>query len=404
MRILMLSQWFQPEPIFKGLPLARAWKDRGHQVEVLTGFPNYPGGRLYEGYRVRPWQREWMDGILVNRVALYPSHDQSTLRRMVNYLSFGASASLLGPWLVHKPDIVYVYNLVTLTPTARFLRLFKRSRIVLDVQDIWPESVTSSGMMKPRGLYPVLKACSDWGYRSFDRLIVLSPGFKEALGRRGVPPEKIDVVYNWCNEAELTIPQPNAAVADCWGFAGKFNVVFAGTMGSVQALDCVIEAARRLQNSLPDVKFTFVGGGVDVERLQTESVGLKNVQFLPRQSPEVIGEVLANADVLLVHLKSDPLFSITIPSKIQAYLYAGRPILCGVAGDAAELIERSGAGRTFAPEDPESLCSVVCELRAMDVSALRKMGQRGRRFYCDHLSFQKGIGQIEDVFQRALQG
>src|SRR5271165_3505961 len=150
MKILMLTQWFQPEPTFKGLPLARALRDRGHEVEVLTGFPNYPGGKLYPGYRVQPWRREIMDGIRVNRVALYPSHDRNAMGRILNYLSFGATSALVGPWVVRKPDVIHVFNLVTLDVASRLLGLLKGARVVLDVQDLWPESLAASGMMNNR--------------------------------------------------------------------------------------------------------------------------------------------------------------------------------------------------------------------------------------------------------------
>jgi hypothetical protein len=149
MKILLLTQWFQPEPFFKGLSFAKALKSRGHDVEVLTGFPNYPGGKLYPGYRVRLWQRESVDGIRVNRVALYPSHDRSGLKRMLNYLSFGLSAALIGPLLVQKPDVIYVYNLVTLGPAAYLLRFFYGCPVVYDVQDIWPDSVVDLHEMPP---------------------------------------------------------------------------------------------------------------------------------------------------------------------------------------------------------------------------------------------------------------
>src|SRR5664280_315157 len=144
MNILFLSQWFQPEPCFKGLPFAKALREKGHHVEILTGFPNYPGGKIYPNYRVLLYQREMLDGIQVNRVPLYPSHDKSALRRIINYLSFAVSAFLLGPWLIRRPDIIYVCNLVTLSPVAFLLRFLFGSKIIIDVLDLWPESVTSS--------------------------------------------------------------------------------------------------------------------------------------------------------------------------------------------------------------------------------------------------------------------
>ena len=240
MRVLLLTQWFAPEPEIKGLTFAKALSERGHEVEVLTGFPNYPEGRLYPGYRVRPWQREVMDGIRVNRVALYPSHDRSGLRRICNYLSFGASATVLGPWLVRKPDIVYVYNLVTLGFAARLLRIFRGAKIVLDVQDLWPESVASSGMMRRRA---ASKSPPVDGVGLNTHTLITSLfcrlGFKENLVARGICETKIDVIYNWCDEKGMVVPDPDARVAQKLGFAGRFNVVFAGSMGVMQALDVV---------------------------------------------------------------------------------------------------------------------------------------------------------------------
>ena len=213
MKILMLTQWFQPEPTFKGLPLARALRDRGHEVEVLTGFPNYPGGKLYLGYQVRPWSRETMDGIRVNRVALYPSHDCNTVGRVFNYLSFGATSALLGPWLVRKPDVIYAFNLVTLDVAAGLMRRLRGCRTVLDVQDLWPESLSASGMMKNRLLLGFLDRWCRSAYRHADRIITLSPGSKQHLADRGVPEDRVEVIYNWCDEASLVLPEPDPRVA-----------------------------------------------------------------------------------------------------------------------------------------------------------------------------------------------
>ncbi len=404
MRILMLTQWFQPEAFFKGLPLAKNLRDRGHEVEVLTGFPNYPEGLIYDGYRMRLWQCEVLDGIRVNRVALFPSHDRSGMRCMLNYLSFATTASLLGPWLVRKPDVIYVYNLITLGMAARMIRLFRGCKVVLDVQDLWPESVASSGMMGNRFLLALLKRWCRAEYVRCDRLVVLSPGFKENLVARGIDEQRIDVVYNWCDETAMTIPEPDPTVAAELGFTNRFNVVFAGTMGVMQALDCVIECARRLETRDPEVQFTFVGGGIDVDRLKRLAADLKNVQFLARQPRSEIGRVLANADALLVHLKDDPLFEITIPSKIQAYLHAGKPVLCGVRGDAAELVCRSGAGKAFQPENPDSLADAILELRAKSPAEFQEMGRAGYDFYDQHLSFEKGVDRIEQILRGVTAG
>lgn len=403
MRVLILSQFFTPEPAHKGISLAKGLRDRGHDVEVLTGFPNYPVGKVYSGYRIRPWTHEIMDGIRVNRTALYPSHNARAVSRICNYLSFGSTAAVFGPWLVKKPDVIYVYNLITLGTAARIMRLFRGSKILLDVQDLWPESVTSSGMLKNRALQWCLRRWCRREYASPDKLVAQSPGFKKELTARGVPESNIEVLYNWCDELHMVMPEPDEQTAQTLGFANRFNIVFAGNMGIMQNLDVVIECARRIADTAPDILFTLVGGGVDVDRLKGLAKGLHNVQFLEPRPRSEIGEILALADVLLVHLKDDPLFRITIPSKIQAYLYAGKPILCGVQGDATDLVQRAGAGNTFAPGNVDSLMDAVLKMRSADSTTLEAMGRAGHCFYREQLSLDVGVHKFEEIFLHLLE-
>lgn len=404
MRILLLTQWFDPEPALKGLVFARALRDRGHEVEVLTGFPNYPEGRVYEGYRVRPWQREEMDGVRVNRVALYPSYDRSGVRRIANYLSFAASAAALGPRLVRRPDVVYVYNLITLNAAARRLKRKYGCPVVYDVQDLWPESVADSGMLSNPALLRCLTGWSNRVYRAADAVAVLSPGFKRNLTERSVAKESIEVIYNWSDEASIHACPRDEALARELGMAGRFNVVFAGTMGVLQALDCVLEAAQSVAEVCPDIQFVFVGGGTEAPRLARKSadLGLRNVRFLPRVPRPEIGRILSLADGLLVHLKRNPLFEVTIPSKTQAYMSVGRPVLMGVRGDAARLVVDAGCGITFTPEDPGSLADAVMRLASMDADERRTMGQRGRDYYERELSMRVGVDRFVKLFTKVL--
>lgn len=401
MRILLLTQWFQPEPMLKGLPFARGLSTRGHAVEVLTGFPNYPGGKLYSGYSVRPWLQEMMEGIKINRVPLYPSHSESGLHRIINYLSFALSSFLLGPWLVQKPNVVYVYNLITLIPTAIVFRFLFRSKILLDVQDLWPESVTSSGLLRSNRANRLLMAISVWAYCQADWIVVLSPGFKQALIHRGVPQDRIEVIYNWCDEyAQRPMPR-DEILAEQVGMAGRFNVLFAGTMGVMQELDTVLEAAKLCRTVSPTVQFVFVGGGVDRQRLEAQAVEMKldNVRFLPRQQPEDMGRFYALADALLVHLKDDPLFRITIPSKTQTYLHMGKPIIMAMSGDASDLVKRAGAGLISSSGDAGDLVYAVQRLVALSKEEREQMGKSGVQFYQRYLSMQVGIDAFE---QRVL--
>jgi glycosyltransferase involved in cell wall biosynthesis len=404
MRILLLTQWFQPEVMLKGLPFAGALRARGHDVEVLTGFPNYPGGKIYDGYRLRLYQKEEIDKIPVHRVWLYPSHDRSALRRILNYCSFAASALLIAPWVIrNKPDVIYVYNLVTLGRAAFVLRHLWGCKVVMDIQDLWPESVAGSGMMKSPLLLSGLTTFCNRTYQKADALAVLSPGFKEALVHRGLPEGKIDVIYNWGQEDNQQTGHGGNALQDLVNLQGKFVVLFAGTMGVLQGVDTLLEAARLCRTSLPDVRFVLAGGGTEKERLETQAarMDLDNVIFLPFRPPSAMGEVFALADALIVHLKDEPVFRFTIPSKTQSYLFAAKPLIMAVRGNAADLVERSQSGIVCPPENPEAIVRAVTDLFGMTIEERQAMGQNARTFYLSEMSLKTGVARFEKLFYAA---
>lgn len=407
MRILLLSQWFAPEPIFKGLPFAKALKARGHDVQVLTGFPNYPEGKLYPGYRVRPLQRETMEGIPVIRVPLYPSHDASALRRAANYASFALSAAAIGGFAVDPADVMYVYHPpATVALPAMAIGRMRGIPFVYDIQDLWPDTLAATGMMGGGSLLKAVDRWCRWTYGAASRIVVLSPGFKAKLVERGVPPGKIDVIYNWSDESRAAGGPRDEALATDLGFSGRFNVVFAGTMGKAQALDAVLDAAGKVAAKRPGIRFVFVGGGIEVERLRqaAREKRLSNVAFHPRRPFSEIGGVLRLADALLVHLKDDPLFRITIPSKIQSYLFMGRPVLAAVQGDAADLVRAAGAGLCCAPEDSDAIAERAVELFDMPRERREEMGRNGREYYRRELSMAVGVGRFEETFRAARRG
>lgn len=393
MRILFLTQFFQPEPFLKGLPFIQRLKENGHEVEVLTGYPNYPGGKVYPGYKMRLFKRETLEGVKINRVALLASHDRSGLKRIITYLSFAFSTFLLGPLLVRKPDVVYVYNLISLSFTATLLKKLYHCKIVYDIQDLWPESVISSKMLPNRNLLNIIGKWCDWAYLQADMISVLSPGFKTALIRRGVPAERIEVVYNWyANETFTFNKKRDNCFAQKYSLKETFNVVFAGTMGISQGLDTILEAARICLHDIQDLRFVLVGGGTEIERLKVKAkqLKLKNVVFIPYQSIEEMHKIFSLADALLVHLVDAPLYRITIPSKTQAYLTTGIPILMAVRGDAASLLSKAGSGFTCAPENPIELLAIIKRLYDMPVAGRRQMGQQGKQFYEKFLSLDRG--------------
>lgn len=400
-RVLLLTQWFDPEPTFKGIVFARELVRQGFEVEVLTGFPNYPGGKVYPGYRIKLVQREVIDGVQVTRVPLYPNHDQSAIKRVLNYVSFGASSLFYGLFVARRPDVVYAYHPpLTVGITAGLLRLLRRVPVVYDIQDMWPDTLRATGMVNnDRALSLVATVCQ-WVYRRANHIAVLSPGFKRLLLERGVPQAKVEVIYNWADEVALGAPQ--GQVPTNFPEQGQFRVLFAGNMGKAQALDAVLDAAMLLQARNSRVCFVLLGGGVEVARLRqrTSDLQLRNVVFLPPVPMSEVGVLLNAADALLVHLRKDPLFEITIPSKTQAYMAVGKPLLMAVDGDAAELVAQSGGGVVVESENAHALAAAVEEMAAIPAEALAEMGHRAQRYYREQLALKVGVAKFGSIFTR----
>jgi lipopolysaccharide/colanic/teichoic acid biosynthesis glycosyltransferase len=404
MHILIVSQWFDPEPTFKGLLFAKELQRQGHQVSVLTGFPNYPGGRIYPGYRVRAFQHEVMEGVPVTRVALYPSHDNSGFKRALNYASFAASASI-GALLVKRPDVAYVYHPpATVGLPAMVLKVLRGVPFVYDVQDLWPDTLAATGMINGSVTLSLVDRAMSRIYRMASRIAVLSDGFGAALERRGISAGRLDIIPNWADEVQINVG-PHAATADSkWpaGLEDKFTVTFAGNLGKAQALETVLDAAELLRDQ-DEVRFLLVGGGVEASSLADEAKrrDLNNIMFIPRQPINEIGEFLFRSDALLVHLRDDPLFEITIPSKTQAYLMAGRPILMGVKGDAATMIEEAGAGIAFEPESAVQLAAAARRLISLTPTERQAMGASGAKYYAEKLALKVGAERFSTSLSRA---
>ena len=401
---MLLTQWFDPEPTFKGLVFARELSQQGFDVEVVTGFPNYPGGKIYPGYRIKWLQREIVDSVKITRVPLYPNHDQSAIKRMLNYASFSVSALFYGLFFAKRPDVIYAYHPpLTVGIVAVLIRLFRRVPVVYDIQDMWPDTLRATGMISnPKLLGLVSKVC-DCVYRYVDHIVVLSPGFKRLLVQRGVTESKIDVIYNWCDEKSLVTPQ--GVLPSEFPSSDRFRILFAGNMGKAQALTAVLDAAEILQNTVSEICFVFLGGGVEVERLKlhAKSKSLTNIVFLEPVPMAEVGLILSSADVLMVHLRKDPLFAITIPSKTQAYMAVGKPILMAVEGDAASLVTEANCGLIAQSEDAKSIAASALALFKLPSDKRQVMAINGERYYRERLSLSVGVSQFSKVFKRLFE-
>jgi colanic acid biosynthesis glycosyl transferase WcaI len=401
-RIVLLTQWFDPEPTFKGIIFARKLIEQGYEVEVITGFPNYPGGKVYPGYKISLLQRESIQDIEVTRVALYPSHDGSAIKRILNYISFAVTAAFYGIFMMKKADVMYVYHPpLTTGVSAAVIRFFRKIPVVYDVQDMWPDTLQATGMVNNEAVLGIVSKVCQGVYKNVDKIAVLSPGFKDLLVARGIPASKIQLIYNWCDESALALPE--GVLPENFPSSDKFTILFAGTMGKAQALDAVIAAAAIVQNLNSKINFVFVGGGVEVAHLQelVTVQNLNNVVFIPRVPMSQVGSMLQQADVLLVHLRKDPLFEITLPSKIQAYMSTAKPILVAVAGNATSIIEEAQCGLVAEPENPQSIANAAILLANMSATELATMGKAGRGFYDAKMSIDVGVASFIKLFNES---
>lgn len=406
MRILMLNQYCSPEPNLRSVGFARALGGCGHDVRILTGFPNYPSGRIYPGYRMSLWRNEMIEGVPVLRVPLYPSYDRSGLRRMVTYLSFACCAAppLLAGW---RPDVIYVWSLPTLGWLAAVASVLRGIPYVIDIQDLWPDAAFNSGMISSWMGGGLRRLCSV-AYGRAAGVAVLAPGLKRTLADRGISPGRIEVIYNWCDEPAMSAALAEPSGLDDpgfdLGFEGRFNILFAGMMNRAQGLDAVINAARLAGEQNPRIQFVFLGSGRQADELRAlaERVAPAFTRFLPRVPPAAAAHVQRRADVLLVHLRKSPLYSVTIPSKTGAAFFLGRPILMGVEGDARNLVESAGAGLGCEPENPQSIAAAALRLASMPADELATMGQRGRSFYDRELSMKVGVDRFDAFLRRTV--
>lgn len=394
MRILILAIYHDPEPIPKTGELARYLLQRGHQVQVVTAFPHYPSSELYPGYRLALWRREVRAGVPVLRTFIYPYHGSNAVLRMVNYISWmlsGMLASVLTP----RCDVMYVWHPpLTVGVTAWVLRVLKGAPIVLDLQDLWPESALASGLMREGRVVTWLHRLADWVYARADRILVVSAHARRHLESRGVPAEKIRVAKHWVTASPPLPASEGEAVRQEYTLGRHFVVMFAGNLGMVQGLETLVEAARRVQD-LPIV-VCLVGDGADRARIEGIAQGCTNVRFLGRHPAERMPAFFAAADLLLAHIRPSTVADHAVPTKLLAYLAAGKPILCGMGGAAAELVEESGAGWVVPPGDPEAMANAIRDAFVSSPAAREQRGQSGRAYFEREFDRHAVLAQYED--------
>ncbi len=398
MRILIVKQLFNPEPTAKSLDFAKELIRRGHDVEVLTGFPSYPLGKIYPGYKQRFYKREVMEGVPLIRVPIFPSHSTSGLKRFANYFSYAISASFIGLFLVKKPDVCFVYQgAIPAAIPAIILKKFRRIPFLYDINDLWPETVGTSGMLTNKFALKMINSWCSFNYRNAGFITVCTPGFKKVLIQKGVPEAKLEVVSNWSRDRIDTATLVQETL-DTYFKSTTTNILYAGNLGIVQSLKTVLKAAKILkEQGNTKIRFVFLGGGADQDNLQSRAKtwGLTNVCFIPRVTSDEVSKYLNAADFLLVHLKKDPLFTITIPSKILAYLKSGKPILVGLEGDARDILEAAQAGFAFEPDNVKDFLVQIDKISNLTQEAQEQLGKNAKDYYARALSLESSVDKLE---------
>lgn len=407
MKIGIVSQWFDPEPVHIPGSLADELAGRGHDVRVLTGFPNYPQGTVYPGYRQRWSDTSTKDGVAVRRVPLYASHDASAVRRAANYLSFAATSTAAAVRSLGGVDVVYAY----LTPATVFaapalLRLLRGTPVVVHVQDLWPESVTASsigpGGATGRIVDRVLAAAMRCVYRMASSIAVIAPSMRDVLIQRGADPARVRVVLNWADEKLFRPIDASDAARRQIGYRDRCTVMYAGAMGPFQNLADTIRAAAAVE-STGQIDLVLVGSGIAEAsaRALAAETGAGNVRFLGRRPPSEMAELYAAADYQLVTLRDLPIFRATIPSKLQAALCCGSPVVVSVPGDAGALVADAGAGFACPPEDWRALADRFLQAARLTPADRAAMAGRARDCYRSRMSQRAGIDTLEDMLVQA---
>ncbi|RLA22481.1 MAG: glycosyltransferase WbuB, partial [Gammaproteobacteria bacterium] len=384
MKILIISQYFWPES-FRINDLALALKERGHEVSILTGLPNYPAGSIFKGYGWSSVGRSDYEGLTLFRVPLFGRREGRSWQLALNYLSFVLSASLIGPFLCRdKQDVIFVFepSPFTVGIPAILFRWIKKAPIIFWVQDLWPESVVATGGIRSPRLVRLIGKMVRFIYKRCDRVLVQSRGFIEPAKTAGAPNGRIEYFPNWAEAIyRPVVVEPSAP--ERTKFPNGFNILFAGNLGAAQSLQTLISAADKLRNE-PDIHWLILGDGRQENWFREKVVELRlerTVHLLGRFPVEEMPRYFSLADLLLVTLRKDPVFAQTIPSKVQSYLACGKPIVGAIDGEGAKVIEESGAGFAVPAENSDALAESVLKLYQLPSERLEKMGKQGMVYY-----------------------
>jgi glycosyltransferase involved in cell wall biosynthesis len=405
MKILLISQYFWPEN-FRINDLVLGMKERGHYIDVLTGLPNYPAGKLFKGYGYLNRRKDNFNGINVYRAPLIPRGDGGSIKLALNFFSFAISGSLLPPYVCrHKHDVIFVYEpspITVLFPalTAKFI---SSTPVVFWMQDLWPESLSATGSIQSPMILKLVELMVRFLYKGCDKILAQSRAFVPSILRLGADPSR--VTY-YPNSAE-SLYKPMKLHKDAEEkklIPEGFRITFAGNIGAAQDFETILTAAQRLK-SVQDIHFIILGDGRKLPwvRDQVKQRGLKkSFHLLGRFPAEAMPRFFAVSNALLVTLKKDPIFALTIPSKVQSYLACAKPIIAALDGEGARVVEEAKAGVACSAESPADLADAIMKLYKLTTKARENMGEKGRAYFLKNFEREYLLDRLENIFQEVV--
>lgn len=403
MKILVVSQYYPPESATIAPAVARDLASRGHEVRVLTGYPNYPSGILFDGYKQRWRQRETDGAVEVLRVPLYTDHSMNFFARTLNYASFALTAATARRF-AKDVDVIYVYA-TQMTPALGpwIWRKLGGAPFVLHVQDLWPDSILGSSMISNSWFDRLVETLlTPWlrsVYKDASAVIGIAPTMVKTLIERGVSRERSELIFNWGDDSAVEETGKSSGLDK----RTQTNILYAGNVGEMQDLKTVVRAACLVKD--PSLRVTIVGDGVALEGVKNlaREIGATNVDFQGRVPRNEMAQIYEQADFALVTLKDLPVFHGTIPSKFQASIAHGLPIVTNVQGDLKSLVEKFRLGFTADAEDPESLAKAFMKAIELSSEETSKARQRACDVYLESFSQVSGIDRIESVLLKAAE-
>ncbi len=389
MRILFFTHYFPPEgnaPASRTHENCKRWVRRGHKVTVITCAPNVPDGVVYDGYKNKLYQSENVDGIHVIRVWTYIAANKGTIRRIINYVSYMFSAAFFSLFL-KKPNLIIATSPQFFCGWAGVIvSRLRRVPFILEIRDIWPESIVAVGALRNKRLLRILEWLEQKMYAAAQHIVTVGKGYKQKLSEKGIPAQNISVIPNGFDHEIFYPRQPDDNIRQRYNLNHEFVCSYVGTIGMACGLEVVLRVAKLLKNrQRNDIRFLLVGAGATKNALQKQALeeNLDNITFVGRQDKHLIPGFLSISDACLVHLKKTDIFKTVLPSKIFEAAAMAEPVILGVEGYAAEFLREANAGMCIEPENAEQLTQAVEKL-ADNPQLCRSLGQSGREYVMEH--------------------